>query len=303
MQITVLIEDSINNEASDNDALINEFGLSLYIESNGVALLLDAGSSGSFIQNSQTLGIDLKTLDLAVISHAHFDHGGGLNALFEYNFQVPVYLHAEAAKDYYANIGARLPMAINRFVHPLVRHSRIVSRYIGLDQNLMKEYAARIKHVTESVQIGKNIFVITNISKTHPMPEGNRFLLTGSDGSLVPDQFVHEIILAIREEDGIVLFSGCCHSGILNMIQTARHFFNDEPIKSIVGGFHLKLQPMKEKMAGTQEDIDYIANELLALNIGHIYTGHCTGSQAYQALKTSLKERLHPLYTGAVIHV
>ena len=36
------------------------------------------------------------------------------------------------------------------------------------------------------------------------------------------------------------------------------------------------------------------------LNVGDVYTGHCTGTPAYAILKEELGHRLHALTTGAV---
>ena len=74
MKFTVLME----NTAPEGSCLASEHGLSLYLEHRGHRLLLDAGSSGKFADNAAALGIDLSQVELAVLSHGHFDHGGGI---------------------------------------------------------------------------------------------------------------------------------------------------------------------------------------------------------------------------------
>ena len=51
-----------------------EHGLSLYIEANGKRILFDMGQSDLFARNAERLGIDLSEVDVAVISHGHYDH-------------------------------------------------------------------------------------------------------------------------------------------------------------------------------------------------------------------------------------
>ena len=120
---------------------------------------------------------------------------------------------------------------------------------------------------------------------------------------LVEDNFSHELILVIKEHDGIVVFSGCCHTGILNIIETVKDLFKDQTIKAIIGGLHLKLQPQKDNMAGAPKDIEFIATEIINHDIKRIYTGHCTGSKAYSILHNKLEERIALLFSGNVIDI
>ena len=81
MKVTVLVE----NTAPQNSGLVSEHGLSLYIQYRDHHILLDAGCSQAFAQNAQVLGIDLTQVDLAVLSHGHYDHADGLRCFLELN--------------------------------------------------------------------------------------------------------------------------------------------------------------------------------------------------------------------------
>lgn len=293
MKITTLIEDT-----KKDPRFINEFGLSFYIETDSQKILLDMGGSEKFILNSQTLGLNIKDVDMAIISHAHSDHGGGLGAFLEENSKSRVYLHQKSQNNYYGNIGARLPLVLNTVFHPFVKTSKSFSRSIGLDLNVLSNNLDRLTFIDQSIHINQEVSIIEGIQQKQAVPAGNRFLLAEKNGRLQPDTFDHELILIVNETDGMVIFSGCCHNGILNMIDTAKKHFPDTPIKAVVGGFHLKLQPSKEKMAGSKQDIQSLARDLKKLNIPHIYTGHCTGDMAFGVLKRILGNRLERLYTG-----
>ena len=70
LRLTVLIE----NSAPEH--LIAEHGLSLHLQYEGHAYLLDAGTSGIFVRNADALGIDLGQVEAAALSHGHDDHAG-----------------------------------------------------------------------------------------------------------------------------------------------------------------------------------------------------------------------------------
>ena len=86
MKITALLE----NTASDC-CMMTEHGLSLYIEAQGKKILFDMGQTDLFYKNALTLGIDLAEVDIAILSHGHYDHGGGLEKFLEINKKAPVY--------------------------------------------------------------------------------------------------------------------------------------------------------------------------------------------------------------------
>ena len=293
MEITTLIENTTRDAT-----LVPEHGLSLHIRALGRNLLFDMGASRKFLQNAHTLGVNLRTVDKAVVSHAHYDHGGGLGFFLSFNTGAKVYLGPEAHGDYYANIGTRLPVVLLPVVYPWIHSSRFFLRAIGLDGTVLDQYADRIHLLTGDTQIHDHIFLLTSIDRKYPLAEGNKFLLKKERGRMQPDRFSHELIMVIREPDGLVVFTGCGHSGILNIISTVRKAFVDQAIKGIVGGFHLALQPHKPGIAGKREDILGIAEALLTLGVRKVFTGHCTGSAAFAILKDRMGDRIEQLYTG-----
>ncbi len=115
------------------------------------------------------------------------------------------------------------------------------------------------------------------------------------------DPFKHELIMVIREHAGLVIFTGCSHNGILNMIVTVTHQFPNAPIKAVFGGFHLLGLPFFNTMAGSKAEVENIAKELLTYPIEKIYTGHCTGMKAYGVLKEVLGEKLEHFPTGSSV--
>ena len=91
LQMTILTDDSARKRG-----LLAEHGLSLWIESNQDKILFDTGQTDVYLKNAQTLGIDKEKAQAIVISHGHYDHGGGL-VWFSLRVKGPqVFLHPEA---------------------------------------------------------------------------------------------------------------------------------------------------------------------------------------------------------------
>lgn len=78
MKITALVENTTNMPN-----IKAKHGLSLYIETEKHKILFDMGSGARLLANAKRLKIDLKKVDLAILSHGHVDHGGAIGCLFE----------------------------------------------------------------------------------------------------------------------------------------------------------------------------------------------------------------------------
>ena len=98
MRIVTLMEDT-----ACAPAFACEHGLSFYIETNGKRLLFDMGQTGLFVCNAARLGADLGAVDIAFLSHGHYDHGGGLAAFLSVNSHAPVYVHERAFEPHFSH--------------------------------------------------------------------------------------------------------------------------------------------------------------------------------------------------------
>ena len=253
MRMVTLVE---NTACREN--LEAEHGLSLYLETDRHRILFDAGQSGAFAQNAEKLGIDLSRVDVAVLSHGHYDHGGGLPRFLEINKTAPVWMNPHAFEPHY----------------------NAADKYIGLAETL--EGNPRIRYSQEIQPIGQRLTLYSSI----PCPRGIQpFGLTvWQKNALVPEDFRHEQYLLIEEGGKRILISGCSHRGILNIMA---HFRPDV----LIGGFYFM------KLAPESPELEAAAAELLRYPCTY-YTGHCTGEEQFETLKTILGSRLHRLTTG-----
>lgn len=210
MRIVTLVENT-----AARDGLTAEHGLSLYIETGIHKILFDAGQSAAFADNAEQLGIDLSEVDLAVLSHGHYDHGGGLLRFLEINSRAPVWMNPHAFEPHYNASDKDIGLV------PELRNSRIC---FSEDRQTLGEGLSL--HSRIDCPYGIRPFGLT-------VREGNR---------LVPEDFRHEQYLLIEEAGKRVLISGCSHRGILNILA----YFRPDVL---VGGFHfMKLDPAGEEL-------------------------------------------------------
>ncbi len=81
----------------DNTALKKElkadWGFSALVEAKGKKILFDTGARGSILlSNMARLGIDPREVTDVFISHAHFDHTGGLSTFLDQNNDVKLWV-------------------------------------------------------------------------------------------------------------------------------------------------------------------------------------------------------------------
>ena len=282
MRVTALIE---NSRLEGRDDLEPEFGLSLHVERDGTRILFDTGASGAFLRNAKTMDIDISDVDVAVVSHYHFDHGGGLEDFFEVNTRATVFLsQSPPAGRWFKALG-------------------VIKRPIGIDLDLLDRFADRIEYVSEMRVVAPGVYLLTSVGSTHRRPRGNSRLFVESDGGLVPDPFDHELVMVVHEDDGMVVFSGCSHRGILNIIDAAAAQFPRVPIKAVVGGFHLIGLPFYNSMAASRSEVREIGRQVMEKVEGPVYSGHCTGEKAYGVLEGVMGERLNRFQTGSSVEV
>ncbi len=264
MRITVLA-DNVSNDKE----LFAQHGLSLYIETQSKKILFDMGQDGLFLDNAKKLGIAMDSVDAAVLSHGHYDHGGGLKIFFEKNRTACVFVRPEAFGEFFNS----------------------ENKYIGLENHT--EYSHRFCFAADCTALDENMMLITCTKKELPYPHTS-FGLTKKDGEEnVPDDFCHEQYLLINENNKKILISGCSHKGICNIAEIFRP-------DVLVGGFHLsKLDPSDPDSA---EKLRSVAYTLGALDTVY-YTCHCTGLAQYEFLKSNGCPNLTYLSCGMTVEL
>ncbi|MBQ8164294.1 MAG: MBL fold metallo-hydrolase [Clostridia bacterium] len=249
MIIKVLTENRTSKEG-----FIPEHGLSLYIEVNGKKILFDMGKSDAFAKNAELLGVDLTEIDFAVLSHGHYDHGGGLKEFLKINDKSPVYVSRYAFGEHYADNSAR---------------------FIGVDKSLKEN--ERLIFAGDYLTISDGFELFSFNDRERPF-KTEAFALTAKiDGEFAEDDFRHEQYLMINENGRKILISGCSHKGILNIMEWTKP-------DVLVGGFHFF---KVDTDGGKSEFLDNAARVLSGYGTSY-YTCHCTGEVQFDYLKTKM---------------
>ena len=242
-----------------------EHGLSLYLETGGRRILFDMGQSAAFVRNAAKLGIDLGGVDTAILSHGHYDHGGGIGAFLECNSHAPVYVSEYAFEPHYGSGG----------------------KYVGLDLSL--QGSSRLIPAGDNRDLGDGLSLHSCNGNPRLRPVDPSGLYTLTESGPQPECFLHEQYLLVREGERRILISGCSHKGIVDIV----NWFRPDVL---VGGFHLMNLSPEDPAVGQ------IADALLEPDTVY-YTGHCTGAAQLATLKVRMGDRLHPIHTGSVLEL
>ncbi len=275
MRITTLVE---NLEGAAG--CIPAHGLSFSIKTKRHHLLMDTGPSELLLQNAQTLGIDLETVDTVILSHGHYDHADGIPAFSALNPGAVIYLRRGADGAYYSGSAEAGTL-----------------HYIGIDPAITA--MTQLRWVDGEIQLDEELSLFGGITGRKYWPDSNRALSRRIGDAYVQDDFSHEQCLVVRENGKSVLLSGCAHNGILNILERYRALYGDVP-DVVISGFHMKRDGALTR--ADEETVRATARELKAWPCV-FYTCHCTGLSAFALMKEIMGEQLHYIHCGEVLEL
>jgi 7,8-dihydropterin-6-yl-methyl-4-(beta-D-ribofuranosyl)aminobenzene 5'-phosphate synthase len=236
------------------------------------SLLFDAGlTRDGLIQNMEILEVNPSDLRAVVLSHGHADHTLGLVGM----------LHQRG--------GRSLPLVI----HPDAFRSRKVVFPDGHEirlpppsrADLEAEGIALIEEMGPSYLLENMVLITGQVPRQTDFEKGFPIHYAEVDGRWAPDPWIHDdqaIIMRVRGK-GLVVLTGCGHSGLINILIHARTLTGGERIHAVLGGFHLAGELFDPIIPDTIRELQHYAPSL-------IVPGHCTGWKATHAIAAALPQ-------------
>lgn len=270
LKTTVLIDNAPGN------GLQGEWGLSFHAGYGGLNFLVDAGSTGLFLRNAESLGIDLSTVDAAFLSHAHYDHAGGMGEFLDVNRKAPLFVSPSAAANCYSG-------------NLLTRH------YIGLPTGFIEDYGGRLERRSGVFSPFHGVWVVPHSSAGLGAVGRRARMYVKRGWRFVPDDFSHEQSVVFQTGDGLAVFSSCSHAGPAAVLSEVMSAIPGIPVTAYIGGLHL--------FRADDGAVRDVASAFSGAGVRTVWTGHCTGERAFGIIRDSLGDGVRMFHTGDVFEI
>lgn len=263
------------------DSGIGEWGFAALVESGSRRILFDTGRHpDTVLRNVRALKLDLAPITEVILSHNHSDHTGGLTAL---------------RREFMPSNAAALSKA---WVARGIFYPRLDPA--GADRNPMTrtraEYEAlggRFSEIAAFTEIFPGAWLTGPVPRKHPERNwSGDGKLRQPDGVVVDDNLPEDMSLVFVTARGLVILSGCGHSGIVNTVEAARAHFPGKPLEAALGGFHL--------FDASPETLQFSATRLRQAGLKQFLGAHCTGIETVYELRRLLGLSRKTASVGAV---
>lgn len=272
----VRLQTLMDNLSSEHKGLVNEHGLSVFVEKDNHRFLFDCSASAAYLQNAYRLGVSMLDIEAVIISHSHYDHATGYRYLQELD---------GAPKVLYTG---------NHFFEKKYRQcdKKYTDLSAGFDELYLHKHDIRHIVVNDMLEITKGLWIIGSFTHHNSFETIPDTFVKQTTNGMQRDFFEDEICLAIETDKGLVVQVGCSHPGILNIVETVCERLN-KPVYAVFGGTHL-VHADTERIAETVKRLKQAGLKLIGFS-------HCSGANAEEFLRLETEVESCHLAVGDTI--
>ncbi|TET60764.1 MAG: MBL fold metallo-hydrolase [Promethearchaeota archaeon] len=298
-------EGKIIQPHTNGSKYLAEHGLAMSIEiKQGEEIkkyLLDAGGPrNSIIMNAKAMGIDFKDYDKLILSHGHVDHYGGLiNVLPKLkegceliltpnSYNQNTILVPKSGQEFYS------PEVLTEKFRDLQKEKKFIyniklpSMNKSIIENLVNQNNLKIIEINKPIKLTSGITTSGEIEIFDEKELTKGFYLMKSRKEFEKNTFRDEISIYINVKDkGLVVITGCGHTGIVNTIKHGQKLTGINKIYALIGGFHKEW----EKTEDIEESVRFIEGLNPEITCGM----HCTGFEFNKIMSR------HPSHTFGIV--
>jgi 7,8-dihydropterin-6-yl-methyl-4-(beta-D-ribofuranosyl)aminobenzene 5'-phosphate synthase len=284
--------------------LLAEHGFAALVDlpDNHLRILWDAGLTPLvLIENMKRMEIDPATIDMIALSHGHDDHTAGLADLLRWMDRRPKPKEWEEV----VNIQEiRVWTEMNRLpviAQPTAFRERWFEDKDGKKFGPMQPpprseweaLGAEVILSDKSYELGRGCWTTGTVPRLSFEKSGrSASLLYRQDNEFFRDDIEDDQALVVNvKEKGLIILSGCAHSGIINTINHARQISEIDRIWAVLGGFHLA--------RADEQELQQTIEALKEFQPAMIVPSHCTGFHAQCRLAEEMKDVFIPGVVGA----
>jgi 7,8-dihydropterin-6-yl-methyl-4-(beta-D-ribofuranosyl)aminobenzene 5'-phosphate synthase len=262
----------VDNFASQR-GWIAEHGLSLLVVTpDGRKILFDSGQGLALSRNTTRAGIRPEEIELVVLSHGHYDHGGGLSWFFGRECRPRLYAHPDVFTKRWISSESRQYTEVG-----LPWEARQIAPHIDLSLS------------SEPKDLGSGVLFSGEIRDRHPQEQAGEGFVIMKGGEFTQDPLTDDACLWIDIGAKRVVLLGCAHAGVIGTLDHIAKVAGQRPIELLIGGMHL--------IQADTDRLEWTVAELERNQIRHIVPLHCTGQPAAAYLANRLADRV--LFAGA----
>lgn len=244
-----------------------EWGFAALVVADGHRILFDTGAHpDTVLRNARALHIDLSNVPDVILSHHHLDHTAGLVALRR------AYARTNPAALARAHVGAGIFRSRTDGNGTAEANTMIAAK---------RDYESAggtFVEYTGTRELYPGIWLTGPVPRKYPEKNwspGRRLRL--ADGKTIEDNLPEDQSLVIVTDKGLVVISGCGHSGVINTLDYVRAKISPDPVYAALGGFHL--------YQASDETLAWTASKLREFGLRNLLGAHCTGIEAVYRLR------------------